>query len=556
MKTRILLAAGAALSAAALALTVPAMAGATASPAAATAATHMVTATSLGGAVRPVSAAAPAARSGTAPASAAAASCAEPACNLTYHGGRVQHSPHVYLLFWGPKWKTAAAEKAAASYLQKFFKGVGKSPQDNWSVAMMQYPDGKGHLSVGKAEYAGTHVDAGTPPKTVSLNDLGNEANKAFKYFGIKDPDNSQVIVAPQSGTCYKTTSLGQFEGNCGKPLPASSATLNYCAYHTYNYDTANANLFLPWITLPFQPDAKTDCGMGYINNPGTYDGFSVVGGHESAETATDPQESAWFDSKDGISGGEIADKCAWGGSAWGGHAPAGNLKLATGNFAMQSLWSNAAGGCVMSGKLNLTATPPAPQSSLLGSKVSLTVSTAGNGHAALTFTASGLPHGLSVGKHTGKITGTPGITAGTYHPTVKVSYYAGSVSIKFKWSVGSQPGAIKGFASKCVDDYLAHTRNGKIDLWTCDGKSQQQITFAANGELKLLGQCVTASQTALLKPCSAAASQVWQRTSGGEYVVKSTGRCLTDPSSRKTNGTQLTLATCKNSANQHWTLP
>ena len=106
------------------------------------------------------------------------------------------------------------------------------------------------------------------------------------------------------------------------------------------------------------------------------------------------------------------------------------------------------------------------------------------------------------------------------------------------------------------MDDYLGHTTNGKIDLWTCDGKSQQRITFAANGELKLLGQCVTAYQTALLKPCSAAASQVWQRTSGGEYVVKSTGRCLTDPASRKANGTQLTLAACKNSANQHWTLP
>ena len=48
----------------------------------------------------------------------------------------------------------------------------------------------------------------------------------------------------------------------------------------------------------------------------------------------------------------------------------------------------------------------------------------------------------------------------------------------------------------------------------------------------------------------------MWQRTSGGEYVVKSTGRCLTDPASRKANGTQLTLAACKNSANQHWTLP
>ena len=360
------------------------MAGAAATPAAATAATHMATASSLAGAVRPANAAAPPPDPPPRQARAApAASCAEPACSLTYHGGPVQHSPHVYLLFWGPKWKSAAAEKAAASYLQKFFKGIGKSPQDTWSVTTMQYADGKGHPSVGKSEYAGTHVDTGTPPKTVSLNDMGNEANKAFKYFGIKDPDDAQVIVAPQSGTCYKATSLGQFEGNCGKPLPASSATLNYCAYHTYNYDTANAKLFLPWITLPFQADAKTDCGMGYINNPGTYDGFSVVAGHESAETSTDPTERAWYDGKDGISGGEVADKCAWGGSGWGGHDPSGNLRLATGTFAMQSLWSNAAGGCVMSGKLNLTATPPAPQSSLLGSKVSLTVQTTGNGHAA-----------------------------------------------------------------------------------------------------------------------------------------------------------------------------
>src|SRR5262249_26026654 len=148
---------------------------------------------------------------------------------------------------------------------------------DIWSVTTMQYSDRKGYLVVGKAEYAGTHIDTHTPPRTVTLNDLGNEANKAFKYFGIKDPDNAQVIVAPQSGICYKSTPLGQFEGNCGKPLPASSSTLNYCAYHTYNYDAANANLFLSWITLPFQLDAKTDCGMGFINYPGTYDGFSVV---------------------------------------------------------------------------------------------------------------------------------------------------------------------------------------------------------------------------------------------------------------------------------------
>jgi hypothetical protein len=83
-----------------MALTVPGMAGAAATPAPATAGTHMVTASALAGAVRPASAVT-AARSATARAAAPAASCAEPACSLAYHGGPVQHSPHVYLLFWG-----------------------------------------------------------------------------------------------------------------------------------------------------------------------------------------------------------------------------------------------------------------------------------------------------------------------------------------------------------------------------------------------------------------------------------------------------------------------
>ena len=154
VKTRILLAAGAALSAAAaLALTVPTLAGATATPAAATAATHMVPSGKLAGAVRPVGAGVAAARSapvsgsrvsastGQAATAASAASCSEPDCNMQYHGGPVQHSPHVYLLLWGPKWKSAAAEKAALGYLQKFYKGLGKSPQDTWSVTTMQYGD-------------------------------------------------------------------------------------------------------------------------------------------------------------------------------------------------------------------------------------------------------------------------------------------------------------------------------------------------------------------------------------------------------------------------------
>jgi len=85
---------------------------------------------------------------------------------------------------------------------------------------------------------------------------------------------------------------------------------------------------------LPYLPDAGTSCGANSVSGP--LDGVSIVGGHEQAETETDPQLSAWYDS----SGNEIGDKCAW-----------INLGVnpAAGGFPTQPLWSNAVKGCVQS---------------------------------------------------------------------------------------------------------------------------------------------------------------------------------------------------------------
>lgn len=50
------------------------------------------------------------------------------------------------------------------------------------------------------------------------------------------------------------------------------------------------------------------------------------------------------------------------------------------------------------------------------------------------------------------------------------------------------------------------------------------------------------------------AANQIWTRLSNGEYVLRASGKCLTEPSTR--NSARGTLAACKNAANQHWSLP
>jgi acetylxylan esterase len=92
--------------------------------------------------------------------------------------------------------------------------------------------------------------------------------------------------------------------------------------------------------------------------------------------------------------------------------------------------------------------------------------------------------------------------------------------------------------------------------VWTCTGKAPQAITFTASGELQVKGKCVSVPNEVLLEPCAGNAAQTWTRHGNGEYILKSNGQCLTDPNNSKTNGTQLRVSACKNTAGQHWSLP
>lgn len=486
-----------------------------------------------------------------------AASCQEPNCNMPYHGGPVQHAPRVYLLFWGPRWTTDATHEAAKNYLINFYKGLGTS-SDGWSLIQRQYNDKTGRPKFGRSLFGGSRVIATKPPKTVSLSTLGNEAWNARTMFKISlaSAHNAQIVIATQSGTCFQATGGLNFAGNCGK-APTQS-TNGYCAFH--NADILNASVYLPWVNLPFQLDAKAGCGENFvpIKKNGQLEGFSISGGHETAETITDPKETAWVDRNDKTSGGEVADKCAWAGIAWNQNPPdpAGPVTLSTGTFVMQSLWSNVQHRCVLTAKLGLKITAIGDQSSTLGKAVSLQVHATTKSAVPLTFKATGLPGGVHISK-TGLISGTPDVTAGRFGVKVSVSYYAGSASAKFTWRVASVPGQVTGFVAKCVDDSNGHTTNGtKIDLFTCDGKAQQAITFTAGSQLQVLGKCITGPLKAALEPCTLLKNQLWIRRANGEYVLKATGKCLTDPGSSKNDGTQLTLAACKNTANQHWSLP
>ena len=500
----------------------------------------------------------------------AAATCKEPECNLAYQGGPVQHTPKVYVVFWGPSWASNAGEQAAQQYLLSFYAGLGASP-DTWSTETSQYGDGSGNPAFGSSVLAGSVNDTTTPQNPLTFDELAAEATNARNHFGISDTNNAQIVLVTQSGTCYKdetSVGLGLFAGSCGQvQIPTQNGPLLYCAYHSSNATTPGApqGPFLPFVVLPYQPDAGTECGQHFVNPSGTFDGFSMVGGHEYAETITDPDQNllstlAWIDLNDSVSGGENADKCAWGGAPFGLKFPYGNVTLSTGTFAMQSLWSNgtsAVGGCKMTTSPTLTVATPPSQVSTLRKAVSLQIAVTTN-TGVQSFSATGLPPGLSINSTTGKISGTPGVTAGTFATTVTVKDYARSASVKFAWHVSSAPGSITGYGFKCVDNYLGHTTaHNKIVLAYCSGAANQQITFTDGRQLRVQGDCITAEgSVVLLETCAYSTAKIWTRLSNGEYLNSATGKCLTDPNKSTTNGVALTVATCANTSNQHWNLP
>ncbi|MEU2378149.1 putative Ig domain-containing protein [Streptomyces misionensis] len=88
-----------------------------------------------------------------------------------------------------------------------------------------------------------------------------------------------------------------------------------------------------------------------------------------------------------------------------------------------------------------VSVTNPGSQSTTTGSSVSLQVRASDSAGAALTYSASGLPTGLSINSSTGVISGTAS-TAGTYQVTVTATDSTGATgSTSFTWTVGTGGG-------------------------------------------------------------------------------------------------------------------
>ncbi len=235
--------------------------------------------------------------------------------NLTYHGGPVQTNPKMYIVFWGSSWNNSTGDpNGVANQLKGFLGIIGGS---RWLNSVTQYTQSDGqHVGNQTGSLAGSYVDTtSSPPSRPSQSQMAAEAAKAAAKYGDYSASAAYIVALPHG------------------IVPSGFGT-QYCAYHS---STTAAGHTIAWTNDPYFPDAGASCGAGSVNNPGTLDGVSIVGGHEQGETETDPfPNTGWLDSQNGENG----DKCAW-----TQHENNPNA----GGYPTQPLWSNASSSCVQS---------------------------------------------------------------------------------------------------------------------------------------------------------------------------------------------------------------
>ncbi|MFF9485484.1 endo-1,4-beta-xylanase [Streptomyces sp. NPDC014676] len=121
---------------------------------------------------------------------------------------------------------------------------------------------------------------------------------------------------------------------------------------------------------------------------------------------------------------------------------------------------------------------------------------------------------------------------------------------------------AIKGVGSgRCLDVPNASTTDGtQVQLYDCNGRSNQQWTQTDAGELRVYGdKCLDAAGTGngakvQIYSCWGGDNQKWRVNSDGSIVGVQSGLCLDAVGAGTANGTLIQLYSCSNGSNQRWT--
>jgi hypothetical protein len=431
---------------------------------------------------------------------------------LSYGGGvdgigvQSGHSK-TYLIFYGTQWGTQSTDAngnlkftgdsaGAAGAAQQMFKGIGTN-NERWSADLTQWCDGP-NVAAGATScpsnaafvpyqsggvLSGVWYDnAAASPSAATAAQLGNEAVKAAGHFGNTTAASNRyayyVILSPHG------TNPDNYQGQ-------------YCAWHDYNKDVGVSSPYgdIAFSNQPYNIDSGAGCGVGFVNSPGTLDGWTMTLGHEWHEMMSDQNPAGGWTNHTGSSynGQENSDECAW--LSPGTSGGAANISFGSfGTYAEQASWSNDTNSCAISHAIvggggtgnTVTVTNPGSQTGTVGVAKSLQISASDSGGLALTYSATSLPSGLSINSSTGLISGTPS-AAGTFTSTVtaKDSTNA-SGTATFTWTISTSGGGCASPGQKLGNpgfesgNTVWSASSGVIGQWGGSGEPTHSGTWDA----------------------------------------------------------------------------
>jgi hypothetical protein len=251
-----------------------------------------------------------------------------------------------------------------------------------------------------------------------------------------------------------------------------------------------------------------------------------------------------------------------------------GNTQVSGTNWpsGAQSVINQSGVGASNSGN-TVTVTSPGNQSGAVGTPVTSVQVQASDsaGGQTLTFSATGLPPGLSI-SGSGLISGTP-TSGGTYSPVVTAKDTTGaSGSASFTWSISGGTGGSTGplhavGAGRCLDDPNSTTTLAtQMQIYDCNGGAGQTWTHTSTGALSITvggqtlcldanGKGTTNGTKAIIYNCNGQTNQQWNINSNGTITGVMSGLCLDVTGAGTANGSLVELWACNGGSNQQWKL-
>jgi hypothetical protein len=246
---------------------------------------------------------------------------------LTYNGGKVNSAAAYTAVFWGSYWANGGA--ATASHIDSYYAQVVTSADAQSVVEQYTTPT----QTIGLATYKG-RVDVATdPPATIDDTAIETQIQSWIDAGTIPAASDTDVYVLA-------------FPPGVSVTMQGSASCSAFCGYHSAFGVTSGATA--RYVVLP-DPGCGGTASCGFAGS--VDDDNTIILSHENGEQVTDPDVGlaistnnnaflGWYDNANG----EIGDICAG--------DPTGTL----GGFAVQSLWSNADDGCLVT---RTTSTTP-----------------------------------------------------------------------------------------------------------------------------------------------------------------------------------------------------